>query len=90
LTRWKSRPAITTPIAQAALNYLLRKPGVSSVLIGATSPEQLADNLKAVEWELTAEEMKTLDELSAPARPYPHWMLNFTLQDRTSREGLLT
>ena len=77
-------------IAQAALNYLLRKPGVSSVLIGATKPEQLADNLKTVEWELTAEEMKTLDELSAPARPYPHWMLDFTQRDRTSPEELMS
>jgi len=76
-------------IAQAALNYLLRKPGVSSVLIGATKPEQLADNLKTVEWELTAEEVKTLDELSAPARPYPHWMLDFTQRDRTSPEELM-
>jgi diketogulonate reductase-like aldo/keto reductase len=60
------------------------------VLIEATKPEQLADNLKTVEWKLAAEELKTLDEFSAPPRPYPHWMLDFTDRDRISPEGLLT
>jgi aryl-alcohol dehydrogenase-like predicted oxidoreductase len=76
-------------ITQGALNYLLRKPGVSSVVIGATKPEQLADNLKTVEWELTAEELKTLDDLSTPPRPYPQWMLDVTQRDRTSPDELL-
>jgi len=59
-------------------------------IVQATKPEQSADHLKSVEWELTAEELKTLDELSAPPRPYPHWILDFTQRDRTSPEGLLT
>lgn len=62
-------------VAQAALNYLLRKPVVSSVIIGARSPEQLRDNLKASDWEMTPEEVAALDELSTPPRLYPYWFL---------------
>ena len=62
-------------IAQAALNYLLRKPGVTSVIIGARTPEQLADNLKTTDWEMTPEEITRLDEISKPPRIYPYWML---------------
>jgi aryl-alcohol dehydrogenase-like predicted oxidoreductase len=69
-------------IAQAALNYLLRKPGVSSVIIGAKTKEQLADDLKASDWEMTAEEVERLDKLSMPPRVYPNWMLQRTIQDR--------
>ncbi len=69
-------------IAQAALNYLLRKPGVSSVIIGAKTKEQLADNLKSSDWEMTAEEVSKLDELSTPPRVYPYWMLQRLIQDR--------
>jgi aryl-alcohol dehydrogenase-like predicted oxidoreductase len=69
-------------IAQAALNYLLRKPGVSSVIIGAKTKEQLAEDLKASDWEMTAEEVDRLDKLSMPPRVYPNWMLQRTIQDR--------
>jgi aryl-alcohol dehydrogenase-like predicted oxidoreductase len=69
-------------IAQAALNYLLRKPGVSSVIIGARTKEQLADNLKASDWEMTPEEVTKLDTLSMPPKVYPYWMLERTIQDR--------
>ncbi|HVP35907.1 MAG TPA: aldo/keto reductase [Terriglobales bacterium] len=69
-------------IAQAALNYLLRKPGVSSVIIGAKTIEQLSDNLKTTDWEMTSEEVSRLDALSLPPRVYPHWMLERTRQDR--------
>ncbi len=69
-------------IAQAALNYLLRKPGVSSVIIGAKTKEQLKDNLKTSDWEMTPDEVKQLDELSKPAQVYPYWMLKRTVQDR--------
>jgi aryl-alcohol dehydrogenase-like predicted oxidoreductase len=61
-------------VAQAALNYLLAKEGVSSVIIGARTPEQLKDNLKTVDWELTAEEVVRLDEMSQPLSLYPYWM----------------
>lgn len=69
-------------IAQAALNYLLRKPGVTSVIIGARTKEQLTDNLKTTDWEMTAEEVAKLDELSAPTKVYPYWMLQQLAQDR--------
>jgi aryl-alcohol dehydrogenase-like predicted oxidoreductase len=61
-------------VAQAALNYLLAKEGVSSVISGARTPEQLKDNLKTVEWEISAEEVGRLDEMSTPAPIYPYWM----------------
>jgi len=69
-------------ITQSALNYLLRKPGVTSVIIGARNKEQLTDNLKTVDWEMTAQEVARLDELSKPPRVYPYWMLERMLQDR--------
>lgn len=69
-------------ITQAALNYLLRKPGVTSVIIGARNKEQLADNLKTVEWEMTAEDVARLNELSKPPRVYPYWMLERMAQER--------
>jgi aryl-alcohol dehydrogenase-like predicted oxidoreductase len=62
-------------VAQASLNYLLLKPGVTSVIIGARSPEQLADNLKTVEWQMTSEEFQLLDGISKPPRVYPYWFL---------------
>lgn len=71
-------------VAQVALNYLLRKPAVSAVLVGATKPEQLQDNLKATSWTLEEAEVKALDAVSQPRRPYPHWMLDYTRMDRTS------
>ena len=69
-------------ITQAALNYLLRKPGVSSVIIGARNKEQLDDNLKTTGWEMTQEEVSRLDALSKPPRVYPHWMFERLFQDR--------
>ncbi len=71
-----------TTITQAALNYLLRKPGVTSVIIGAKNKEQLTDNLKTVDWEMTAEEVVRLDELSKPPKVYPYWMLERMSMDR--------
>lgn len=68
--------------AQVSLNYLLRKPAVSSVLIGATRQDQLADNLKSVGWRLSEAEIKRLDAVSEPPRQYPKWMLDFTRLDR--------
>jgi aryl-alcohol dehydrogenase-like predicted oxidoreductase len=60
-------------IPQVALNWLLHKPGVSSVLIGARREEQLVDNLKAAAWKLTPEEVQRLDEVSAVPPIYPYW-----------------
>jgi aryl-alcohol dehydrogenase-like predicted oxidoreductase len=61
-----------------ALAYVLAKPFVTSVIIGAKTVEQLEDNLAATALELSAQEMKTLDEVSALPAEYPGWM--FELQ----------
>jgi len=69
-------------ITQAALQYLLMKPGVTSVIIGVKNKEQLTDNLKTVDWEMNLGEVARLDELSKPPRIYPYWMLERMSQDR--------
>ncbi|MGI4831255.1 MAG: aldo/keto reductase [Janthinobacterium lividum] len=63
--------------ARVALAWLLHQPVVTSVIIGAKRPDQLADNLAAVDLELTAEELKQLDEASKLPPEYPGWMLPF-------------
>ncbi|MBX6765395.1 MAG: aldo/keto reductase [Rubrobacteraceae bacterium] len=68
--------------AQVALAWLLGRPGVASVIIGARTDEQLADNLKAADLELTAEERARLDEVSAPPLIYPFWHQLKTASDR--------
>ena len=69
-------------VAQTALSYILARPGVSSVIVGARTPEQLADNLNAVNLELTAEETGRLDDISAPRPLYPHSMLALNVHGR--------
>ncbi|MND46683.1 putative aldo-keto reductase [compost metagenome] len=58
-----------------ALAYILAKPFVTSVIIGAKRIEQLDENLKAVSVKLDAEDLKKLDEVSALMPEYPGWML---------------
>jgi len=60
--------------SQVALNWLRRKAGVGSIIIGARTTGQLADNLAAATWSLTDEEMAGLDEASATPRIYPYDM----------------
>ncbi|MGR6329450.1 aldo/keto reductase [Sphingomonas sp. XXL09] len=59
-------------LPQVAINWLLRRPTVSSVIIGARNEEQLRQNLSAVGWALTREQIAALDEASAVLPPYPH------------------
>jgi aryl-alcohol dehydrogenase-like predicted oxidoreductase len=59
--------------AQVALNWVLCKPGVDTVILGARDEAQLRDNLAAATWRLTAEEMTRLDQVSALPEPYPMW-----------------
>ena len=59
--------------AQVALNWVMNKPGVDTVIIGARDEAQLLDNLAAASWRLSADEMKALDEVSALPEPYPMW-----------------
>lgn len=60
-------------IPQIALNWLLQRPTVSSVLIGARNEEQLRQNLGAVGWNLTPEQVARLDEASKLRPVYPYW-----------------
>ena len=62
-------------VAQIALAWLLHRDVVTSVIIGAKRPDQLADNLAATKVRLSAEEMKALDAASALPAEYPGWML---------------
>ncbi|WP_180899169.1 aldo/keto reductase [Martelella soudanensis] len=60
-------------VPQVALNWLLRRPTVSSVIIGARNEAQLRDNLGAIGWSLTDAEVDRLDAASAVPAPYPHF-----------------
>ncbi|MDF7777755.1 aldo/keto reductase [Sphingomonas sp. AOB5] len=62
-------------VAQLALAWLLHQPAVSSVIIGAKRPDQLADNLKSVDVSFTAEELARLDAASKLPPEYPGWMI---------------
>ncbi len=59
-------------VPQIAINWLLQRPTVSSVIIGARNEEQLRQNLGAVGWALTAGQMAALDAASDIVPPYPH------------------
>ena len=60
-------------IPQVALNWLLQRPTVSTLVIGARNEQQLKDNLGAIGWNLTPEQVKTLDKASAVTMAYPYW-----------------
>jgi len=68
--------------ARISLAWLLAKPVVTSVIIGAKRLDQLQDNLAAVELTLTQDELRQLDEVSALAPEYPGWVLPFQGADR--------
>lgn len=64
-------------VLQIALRWLLQKDGVSSVIIGCKTMEQLEDNLGAsAGWQLTDTEMNVLDNMSQKPIPYPYAMIN--------------
>jgi aryl-alcohol dehydrogenase-like predicted oxidoreductase len=60
-------------VPQVALNWLLQRPTVSTVIVGARNEEQLRQNLGAVGWNLTPEQVAKLDAASATTRAYPYW-----------------
>ncbi|HVJ54302.1 MAG TPA: aldo/keto reductase [Aliidongia sp.] len=60
-------------VPQIALNWLLQRPTVSNVIIGARNEEQLRQNLGAVGWNLTKEQVAKLDAASALPQAYPYW-----------------
>jgi aryl-alcohol dehydrogenase-like predicted oxidoreductase len=60
-------------VPQVALAWVLSRPTVSSVIIGARNETQLLDNLGAVGWSLTKEQIAALDAASAVTPAYPYW-----------------
>jgi aryl-alcohol dehydrogenase-like predicted oxidoreductase len=74
--------------AQVALAYTLAKPGVTSLIVGARTEEQLADNLAAADLKLGEEEMARLDNVSAQPLRYPYWHQANTSGDRLSPADL--
>ena len=60
-------------VPQIALNWLLQRPTVATVVIGARNEEQLRANLGAVGWSLTPEQVAKLDAASARPLAYPYW-----------------
>jgi aryl-alcohol dehydrogenase-like predicted oxidoreductase len=68
--------------ARVALAYLLAKPAVTSLIVGARTEEQLADNLAAAEMTPTDDEIARLDDVSAQPLRYPHWHQAKTSADR--------
>jgi aryl-alcohol dehydrogenase-like predicted oxidoreductase len=69
-------------VAQVALAWLLTKPGVTSVIIGAKKHDQLLDNIASTQLKLTSDEILKLETISALVPEYPGWMVNRQLQGR--------
>lgn len=63
-------------ISQVAMNYLLRKPAVTSLVFGIRNLQQLEENIKATDWEMSPEEVKRLDKISGLKRRYPYYVFN--------------
>jgi aryl-alcohol dehydrogenase-like predicted oxidoreductase len=74
--------------AQVALAWLLRRPGVSSVVVGARRDDQLTDNLAAARLQLTDDQVARLEAVSRPPLPYPYWHQAATASDRLSDADL--
>jgi aryl-alcohol dehydrogenase-like predicted oxidoreductase len=74
--------------AQVSLAYLAQKPAVTSLVVGARTPEQLRDNLAAAELQLTADEIAALDDVSGEPLRYPYWHQAKTSADRLSPADL--
>ena len=68
--------------AQVALAWTLQRPGITSLVIGGRTEAQFADNLKAADLKLSAEDCARLDEVSAPPVIYPYWHQLNTASDR--------
>jgi aryl-alcohol dehydrogenase-like predicted oxidoreductase len=74
--------------AQVALAYTMAKPAVTTVIVGARTEDQLADNLAAADLTLSAEEGDRLDKVSAQPLPYPFWHHAKSANDRLSPADL--
>jgi aryl-alcohol dehydrogenase-like predicted oxidoreductase len=74
--------------AQVALAWLASRPGVSSLVIGARTEEQLKDNLASVSLKLKDADLKKLGDVSLPNQPYPYWHQSASAADRLSATDL--
>jgi aryl-alcohol dehydrogenase-like predicted oxidoreductase len=74
--------------AQVTLAWLLRRPAVTSLVIGARTEEQLTDNLAAAELELSEDEVARIEEISRPPLPYPLWHQAASASERLSPADL--
>ncbi|WP_188688432.1 aldo/keto reductase [Silvimonas amylolytica] len=73
---------IDRPMAQVALNWLYHRKGMSSVIVGATKPEQLQQTMRSLEFTIPAEQLARLNAISEPARPFPYYMFADNHQHR--------
>ena len=71
---------VDRPAAQVALNWVANRPGVASVIVGASKPEQLAVNLGALDFVLPPELATRLDEASRPVTPFPYYFFTNAMQ----------
>jgi aryl-alcohol dehydrogenase-like predicted oxidoreductase len=69
-------------VPQIALNWVLQRPTVSTVIVGARTEEQLKQNLGAIGWNLTKDQIAKLDEASKVTLPYPYWHQRTTSPER--------
>ena len=76
------------PAASIALAWLLGRPGISSVIVGARTEQQFKENLAATELKLGEEELARLDKVSRPKLLYPYWHQAWTAKDRLSPADL--
>ncbi|HWE13712.1 MAG TPA: aldo/keto reductase [Solirubrobacteraceae bacterium] len=74
--------------AQVALAWLLGRPSISSIVVGARTDAQLADNLRAADLELSERERRSLEVISRPPLLYPYWHQRKTAPDRLSAADL--
>jgi len=74
--------AHNTSVAQISLAWVRLQKGITSTIIGAKNIDQLNDNLKSTTVELSAEELKRIDEVSALPKEYPGWMVERQMSDR--------
>jgi aryl-alcohol dehydrogenase-like predicted oxidoreductase len=72
-------------MAHVAMNYLLRKPAISTVLFGARNEEQLRDNIAAASWTMNDDELAKLDAASARPLPYPQWAQSGVFAERNPK-----
>ncbi len=72
-------------IPQVALNWLLQRSGITTVILGARDEAQLQQNLQAIDWKLTPVEMQRLDAVSSTPEIYPYWHQRKYAADRNPR-----